>query len=91
MLGISESMYNIDLEVNVEIKATPVHIYIEDLEANRVAFIEETNINGNEIKWNKFFNDISCIVVYGDYRYYITLFDSNDETQLFSLIEELLQ
>ena len=91
VLGVSESMYNTELEIVVDFQATPKYIYLEDLEINREVCKNEILINGSSVIWNTVGDNILSITEYNDYRYYVTLFYSNDETQLFSLIEELLQ
>lgn len=91
VLGVFESMYNTELEIAVGLKATPKNIYLETLEVKDGIIKNEVTINDDVVNWNIIESDIMCTVVHGDYRYYVTLFYSNDETQLFSLIEELLQ
>lgn len=91
VLGVSESMYNMELEINIDLKATPKNIYLESLEIKNDTIKNETIINGDIVKWNIIGEDILCMVEHDDYRYYVTLYYSNDENQLFTLIEELLQ
>lgn len=91
VLGVSESMYNVELEVNIDIKATHKNIYLEDLEMIRSALKNEKQYEDSTIYWNIKYTDIIGVIEHNDYRYFVTLFYSNDENQLFTLIEELLQ
>ncbi len=91
ILGLSESMYNTELEICVELCATPKNIHLEDLEAKKNNCSNENIVNGNKVLWEKNDNQTYGVVEYDNYRYYVTLIYSNDENQLFTLIEELLQ
>ena len=91
VLGVSESMYNIEIDIVFELSATPRNIHLEDLETKKNICTNEITINNNKVLWKKDDNQSFGVVEYKNYRYYVTLLFSNDETQLFSLIEELLQ
>lgn len=91
VLGVSESMYNLELDLMIELRATPKNIYLEDLENTRSTLKNEKQYEDSTIYWKLNYTDIIGVIEHNDYRYFVTLFYSNDENQLFTLIEELLQ
>ncbi len=91
ILGVTENMYNYVLNEKIEISATPKNILLEELEAKKEMCSNQNVIDDNLVMWNKIDIHLFGVVEDDNYRYFVTLYYSNDENQLFTLIEELLQ
>lgn len=90
-VSIREGIINISTFDSIQIQLTKTNIHLDYLDELADLCEIQATVNGTRVDWSYQSEDLFAVFENGDYRYYFTLYGSNDDEHLFELLTELLE
>ena len=90
-ISLREGIINIGTFDSIQIQLTKTNMHIDYLDELADVCEFQTTVSGTQVEWSYQNEDLFAVFVNGDYRYYFTLYNSNDDEHFLDLLTELLE